>query len=227
MAAYKQPVSAEEAYLAAQDLEVAGRTEEALAAYQSIVDDNGSSLWSDSAAQAMNRIAEGVPLTTSMRQAQGPVGKRFTRPLSPPHAFATTVIIILQAAAVGPPIAGSWLILVTMDLAPVLAIYMVGGVPAGLAGLLFASWVLGHCHLRGCMPKRLTLAGIACGALAVAFSGWVLVPLTFGLRLPSGVVIFLIAHGMAGGAFIGWLGGKLVWYRMDPNVPPYLTRQSR
>ncbi|MFC4259478.1 hypothetical protein ACFOZ5_10610 [Marinobacter lacisalsi] len=227
MTEHKQPIPAEQAYLAAQDLEVAGRTEEALAAYQSIIDDNGSSLWSDSAAQAMNRIAEGVPLTTSLRQARDPSCKRFTRSLSPGHALITAVIVALMAAAVGPLVAGSWVVLVTMDLMPVPVIYMVGAMPAGLAGLLFAAWVLGHCHLKGYMPERVKLAGTICGALAVAVSGWVLVPMVSAHSLPDGAVVFLIVHGMVGGMFMGWLGGKLVWYRVDRDAPPYSTRQSR
>lgn len=214
-------VPAEHAYLNALDLEADGRTGEALEAYQSVIDNHGQSLWSDSARQAMDRIAEGVPVSARLSQARRPFGKRFTRSLSFPHALITAVMVIVQAITLGPLVAGSWIVIVVLDLSPMVFIYAVGGLPAALAGLFFAVWVLGYCHRRGYMPERVILAGIVCGSLAVAFSGWVLVPLMIGDVLPVGIVIFLIVHGMAGGAFMGWLGGKVAWYRMDRDTPPF------
>lgn len=212
---------AEKTYLAALDLEAEGRTKEALAAYQTIIDQHDALLWSDAASQAMDRIAAGVPLSSRLSQARKPFCKRFTRPLSLPHALITILILVVQSIVAGPLIAGSWLVLVAMDLAPLMFIYLVGGIPAAISGFLFSAWILHYCHGKGFMPERTTLAGMIFGVVAVLLFSWGLVPLYASDFPPSGVVMFMVIHGLVGGAFTGWLGGKLVWYRMDRNAPPY------
>lgn len=212
---------AEITYLAALDLEASGRIDDALAAHQSIIDDHGSSLWSDAAARAMDRITAGVPLSMSLEEARAPFQKRFTRPLSFPHALITALIVITQSAVAGPFVAGIWLLVVAMDLEPLIFVYIAGGIPAALSGLLFAVWVLHYCHRRGFMPERVKLVGMLTGVMSVAIFCWVLLPLYIDGFLPVGAVGFLVAHGLVGGAFTGWLGGKLVWYRMDRRAPPY------
>lgn len=215
------PDQAEQAYLTALDLEAEGRTDEALAAYQSIIDHHGRSLWSDAAAQAMDRIAGGDPLSIRLSEARVPFYKRFTRPLSFRHALVTALIVIIQSAVTGPLVAGSWLVLVSMQLDPVPFIYMVGGIPATVSGLLFAAWILRYSHLRGYMPEHVVPAGMICGAIGVVFSYWVLWVMATGNLLPAWAVMFLVIHGVAGGAFTGWLGAKLVWYRMNREAPPF------
>ncbi|WP_372972330.1 tetratricopeptide repeat protein [Marinobacter sp.] len=211
----------ERAYLLAMDLEAAGRTEEALEKYQSIIDRHGHSLFSDAASQAMDRIEAGGSLHRAMAQARLPFNHHPARPLTLRHGVVTTLLVTAQAMAVGPVVVGFWVLLAAGSLWPLIFVYFIGAPPAALAGILLSVWGLWLCHHKQYVPKGFVLMGGISGTLSVPawFAFWS--GFDPAILDPGGVTMLLTAHGAVAGLVVGWLAESTIRLRMSLAYPPY------
>ena len=218
--------TAEQAYLHAQELEEKDQIPEALVQYQSVIDQHGYSLFADAACQAIDRIEAGDAIDAAL--ARFPTRSQYhpARPLTVRNALFTTSLVTLLALVVGPIVAGCWVLIIGFSLEPLLYIYLIGGLPAALAGVILSIWALWLCHWKRRVPVRFPSMGAAIGALSITALFIIAGSSVVSVWKSPAFFLFMLFHSVVAGLVAGGPAGKIIHTRMSLAYPPYETTSS-
>ena len=218
--------TAEQAYLHAQELEEKDQIPEALVQYQSVIDQHGYSLFADAACQAIDRIEAGDALDKALAHVRTRSRYHPARPLTVGNALRTTLPVVLLATVLGPVVAGSWILIISLSLEPLPFIYLIGGLPAALGGFLFSIWALCLCHWKRRVPVRFPSMGAASGALSITALFIIAGSSVVSVWKSPAFFLFMLFHSVVAGLVAGGPAGKIIHTRMSLAYPPYETTSS-